>query len=164
MIKHLFALSLGVALPFTLTAAPTVHVEPTNLNGPRVLAEQTQNGVVRDYIEAWQSFSVAFSQNRADLLDPAFVGTARTKLMDTIHQQAGLGIATHYQDLSHDLKIVAYSPEGLSIELEDAVEYDVQIVDHDKSLTTQHVKTRYTVVLTPAETRWRVRIFQSQPE
>ncbi len=164
MTKHLFALCVFLAAPFTLTAAPTVHVEPTNLNGPRVLEEQTQKGVIRDYLEAWQSFSAAFSQNRADLLDPAFVGTASTKLIDTIHQQTSLGIVTHYQDLSHDLKIVAYSPEGLSVELVDTVEYDLQIVDHDKPLSTQRIKTRYTVVLTPAEVRWRVRIFQSQPE
>jgi len=31
-------------------------------------------------------------------------------------------------------------------------------------LATEHVHTRYIVVLTPAELRWRVRIFQASPE
>jgi hypothetical protein len=59
---------------------------------------------------------------------------------------------------------VYYSPEGLSIQLIDNVEYDVEILDHDKVQTTQRVHARYIVVLTPAEVRWRVRVFQAQPE
>jgi hypothetical protein len=62
------------------------------------------------------------------------------------------------------LQILFYSPEGLSIELADTVEYDVQVFDRDKSIGTEQVRTRYIVVLTPTETRWRVRIFQSQSE
>jgi hypothetical protein len=59
---------------------------------------------------------------------------------------------------------VFYSPEGLSIELADTVDYDVQIVDHDKPLTTQRVRTRYLAILTPSEVRWRVRVLQADPE
>jgi hypothetical protein len=33
-----------------------------------------------------------------------------------------------------------------------------------KSLGTQQVTTRYIVVLTPSEVRWRVRIFQAQAQ
>ena len=40
----------------------------------------------------------------------------------------------------------------------------VQILDHDKVQTTQRVNARYIVVLTPAEVRWRVRVFQADPE
>jgi len=106
----------------------------------------------------------AFEQNRADLLDPDFVGTARDKLTDTIQQQANLGIRTHYQDRAHDLQIVFYSPEGLSIELTDKVEYDVQVLDHERVKTIQHLSARYVIVLTPAEVRWRVRVFQAALE
>lgn len=145
-------------------AQASVHVEPTNLQGPRPLQEQTGTAVIRDYLQSWQSLRAAFEQNRADLLDSDFVGTAQEKLTDTIQQQARLGIRTQYVDRAHDLQIVFYSPEGLSIELTDKVEYDVQVLDHDKVTTTQRLSARYIVVLTPAEVRWRVRVFQAVPE
>jgi hypothetical protein len=62
------------------------------------------------------------------------------------------------------VQILFYSPEGLSIELADTVEYDVQLFQDDKSIASQHVRTKYIVVLSPTEVRWRVRIFQSQAE
>lgn len=145
-------------------AQAVVRVEPANLQGPRPLQEQTGKAAIRDYLQSWQSFKAALEQNRADLLDAEFVGTAKDKLTDTIQQQAALGIRTRYQDRAHDLQIVFYSPEGLSVELTDRVEYDVQVLDHDKVKSTQRVRVRYIVVLTPAEVRWRVRVFQAVPE
>jgi len=106
----------------------------------------------------------AFEQNRADLLNTAFVGTAKDKLAATIRQQAALGIHTNYRDRLHDIQIVFYSPEGLSIELLDKVEYDVSLAIGDKDKTAQHVSARYVIVLTPAEVRWRVRVFQTDPK
>jgi hypothetical protein len=103
-------------------------------------------------------------QNRADLLDRDFVGTAKDKLIDTIHDQVTMGISTRYLDQTHDLQIVFYSPEGLSIQLIDNVEYEVQVLDHGKLQTTQKARGRYVVVMTPAEVRWRVRVFQGGPE
>jgi hypothetical protein len=146
------------------SAQAAVLVEPPNLQGPRHLPEQTAAAAIRDYLQSWQSLRAAFEQNRADLLDPDFVGTARDKLTDTIQQQANLGIRTHYQDRAHDLQIVFYSPEGLSIELTDKVEYDVQVLDHERVKTIQHLSARYVIVLTPAEVRWRVRVFQAALE
>jgi len=142
----------------------SVRVEPANLQGPRPLASQTQSAVVRDYLEAWQAMSSALGQNRADLLDADFVGNAREKLGDTVQQQAAAGIRTQYQATSHDIKLTFYSPEGLSVELVDNVEYDVRILDHDKLQAQQHLHARYVVVLTPAEVRWRVRVFQATPD
>jgi hypothetical protein len=52
----------------------------------------------------------------------------------------------------------------LSMQLLDTVEYDVQITDHNKVRATQHVRSRYVAVLTPTEVRWKVRIFQAEPE
>ena len=143
---------------------PAVRVEPSELQGPRPLSEQTGKAVVRDYLLSWQSLKLALEQNRSDLLDPAFVGTAKDKLTEAVQQQAALGIRTRYEDTSHDIKIVFYSPEGLSIELADMVQYDVQVTLHDGVKTTQHVTARYVIVLTPAEVRWRVRVFQAEPE
>lgn len=141
----------------------TVRVEPANLQGPRPLPEQTGTAAIRDYLQSWQSLRVALEQNRTDLLDSSFVGTAKDKIAETIQQQATLGIRTRYQDRSHVIQIVLYSPEGLSIELTDKVVYDVQVLDHDKVKTTQQVSARYVIVLTPAEVRWRVRVFQAAP-
>lgn len=143
---------------------PTVRVEPTDSVGPRSLEMQTKAAVIRDYLQAWGSLSHAFEQNRADILDADFVGVAREKLEDTIREQAKLGIQTRYRDGAHDIQLVFYSPEGLSLQLVDTVEYDVQILDHGKVLTTQHVRARYVAVLTPTEVRWKVRMFQAEPE
>ncbi len=143
---------------------PAVHVEPTDSVGPRTLEKQTETAVIRDYLQAWHSMSGALEQNRAELLDADFIGTAKEKLAGTIQEQAGLGIHTRYRDTSHDLQLVFYSPEGLSIQVIDTVEYDVEVVDHDKVQTTQHVRARYVAVLTPTEVRWKVRVFQAEPE
>ena len=163
--KFLLILVTGFAATSTLAAAQAaVHVEPVNLQGPRHLEAQSQAAVIRDYLRAWKGFSAALEQTRPELLDVDFVGTAKDKLAGTIKQQSELGIHTRYQDRSHDLQILFYSPDGLSIELADKVEYDVQVIDHDKVVTTQRESARYLVVLTPAEVRWKVRVFQSVPE
>ena len=162
-------LALVWCAAFALTSSmradqPTVRLEPTNLPGPRVLNEQTKAAVIRDYLLAWQSARAALQQNRVDLLNRDFVGTAKDKLADTIHDQVTMGISTRYLDQSHDLQIIFYSPEGLSIQLVDNVEYEVQVADHEKTQATQKMQARYVVVMTPAEVRWRVRVFQGGPE
>ena len=143
---------------------PVVRVEATDLVGPRSLEKPTEAAVIRDYLEAWRSLSGALDENRPDLLDRNFVGVAKEKLAGTVGQQAALGIQTRYRDGTHDLRVVFYSPEGLSIQLIDTVEYDLQILDHAKVQTTQHVLARYIAVLTPTEERWKVRVFQAAPE
>jgi hypothetical protein len=153
----------GAAAQFAAAQA-TVKVEPASVDGPRPLADQTAQAVVRDYLESWQGLDAAMDQNRADLLDADFVGGAKDKLAQAIRDQEQAGIHTRYQDRSHDVQIVFYSPEGLSIELTDTVEYDVQLMDHDKAQGTQHVRAHYVVVLTPSESRWRVRVLQSDAE
>lgn len=145
------------------SAQATVRVETTDLQGPRSLQKQTGAAAIRDYLQSWQRFAAALEGNRADLLDEGFVGVAKGKLTDTVRQQVASGIRTHYQDRAHDVRIVFYSPDGLSIELKDTVDYDVQVIDHGKSKMTQRVHAHYIVVLTPTEVRWKVRVFQSVP-
>src|SRR6202040_3218670 len=118
--------------------------------------KQTETAVVRYYLQAWHSFSGALNQNRPDLLNRDFVGAAKDKLTDAIRDQTKLGIQTQYRDTAHDIQLVFYSPEGLSIQLVDTVEYDVQLLDHEKLQTTQHVRARYIAVLTPTEVQWKV--------
>jgi len=161
----LFIIVSAFILPCALWAEqPTVRVEPPSLQGPLPLQQQTASAAIRDYLQSWQSLSGALEQNRIDLLDPDFVGNARNKLADTIHEQARIGIHTRYQNRAHDLRIVFYSPEGISIQLVDNISYDEQVLNHNKVLSTQRVHARYIVVLTPAEARWRVRILQAYPQ
>jgi hypothetical protein len=158
---------LGCIFTVSLLAGsdePAVHVEAADPSSPRELEAQTQEAVVRDYLLAWQTMNRAMQANQPELLDATFVGVAKEKLADTIREQQKLGIQTHYIDRSHDLKLVFYSPEGLSIQLLDTVDYDVQLVDHDKVQATQHVRTRYVAVLSPTEVRWKVRIFQAEAQ
>jgi hypothetical protein len=144
-----------------MTAQPEVTVDISQLKGPRPLEDQTKAAAIRDYLESWQGMNEALEQNQPSLLDEDFIGTARDKLADTIDEQAKAGIQTRYSDRAHHIQFLFYSPEGLSIELIDDAEYDVQILDHDKPVSTVPVSARYIVVLTPAEVRWKVRVMQA---
>lgn len=160
--RRLLAFASALIIPMTAMAGqPSVKIEPAQLMSSRPLEKQTESAVIRDYLESWKSFRAALDQNQPSLLDTDFVGTARDRLASTVEAQAKLGIHTRYQDREHDLQIVFYSPEGLSLQLIDNVVYDQQVLDHEKVLTTTQVRARYVVVLTPSETRWRVRIFQA---
>jgi hypothetical protein len=75
-----------------------------------------------------------------------------------------LSLRTHYQERSHDIKIIFYYPEGLSIQLVDYIQYDVQLLDREKVLATQPVQARYIAVLTPTEVRWKVRVLQAESQ
>jgi hypothetical protein len=144
MIKPEFVLILFLAAPCTLLADQmAVHIEPSNPQGTRLLQKQTADSAIRDYLQSWQSLRSALEQNRPE--------------------QTALGLHTRYQDRAHDLRIDFYSPDGLSIRLIDDVDYDQQAFDHEKILASERVRRRYIVVLTPTEVRWRVRVFQSEP-
>ena len=151
------------ATPSALPAdEPTVRVEAPKPQRSRVLEKQTADAVVRDYLRSWQNMRAALEQNRPGLLDGSFVGAALDKLKGTLQQQADSGMHTSYQDRAHDLQIVFYSPDGLSIQLLDNVAYDQQVFDHGKLLATERVHQRYVVVLTPTEVRWLVRVMQPE--
>jgi predicted PhzF superfamily epimerase YddE/YHI9 len=164
MLKLLLILGTLIAASSLGLAQADVRVELARPLGPGSLEEQTQATAIRDYLQAWHTVSAALESNNPEMLDRDFVGTARDKLAEAIQQQAALGLHTHYQDKSHDIQIVFYSPEKLSIQLTDNVDYEVQVLDHDKIQATQQVHAHYVVVLTPAEVRWRVRVFQAQFE
>jgi hypothetical protein len=164
MIKSLIV--LGCALLLSATAVPdepSVRIEPPQLRGSRPLEPRTQDSVVKDYLESWKSMQQALDRNEAARLDPDFIGDARDKLGQTIASQARAGIHTRYRDRSHDLQIVFYSPEGLSLQMIDDVEYEQQVLDKDKVLGSKTIRQRYVIVLTPSEVRWQVRIFQASP-
>jgi|SRR5258706_196825 len=152
------------AVLFCAAEQPTVKVAPMDSVGPRPMEQQTQSSLVRDYLQAWQSMGSAFGQNRADLLDGYFVGTAKDQLSKTIREQQALGIQAAYRDLSHDLQVVFYSPEGLSVQLVDNVEFEMTVRDNEKTVGTKRIRTRYIAVLTPTESKWKIRVFQGGTE
>jgi hypothetical protein len=156
---------LGLALAMSIACwaqEPSVQVRPPDLHGSRELDPSgvTEKAVIRDYLESWQSMRKALDTNQPSLLSPEFVGTAHDKLADVIAQQTRIGIHTRYVDRSHDLQIVFYSPEGLSIQLIDNVTYDEQVMQGGTVLASQPIRARYLAVLTPTDVRWTVRIFQ----
>jgi hypothetical protein len=162
MLRHSALVCASIILASGMIAAqPEVTVDTSQLKGPRPLEDQTKAAAIRDYLESWQGMNEALEQNQPSLLDEDFIGTARDKLADTIDEQAKAGIQTRYQDRAHHIQFLFYSPEGLSIELIDDAEYDVQVIDHDKPVSTVPVRARYIVVLTPAEVRWKVRVMQA---
>jgi hypothetical protein len=143
--------------------APAIHVDASEV-GPRPLEDQTRSSVVRDYLRAWQDLSRALDENRADLLDASFVGTVKEKLSDTIQQQKEDGVSSRYRPSRHQIHLVFYSPEGMSVQLVDAIDYELEVVNQGKSLGNEHVRARYVAVLTPAEVRWKVRILEAAPQ
>lgn len=153
--------ALGTGLLLRGSEQTSVRVAPMDSVGPRTVEKQTQSSVVRDYLEAWRTMDSALSGNRAELLDEYWVGVARDKLAATIQNQKQAGIQTAYRVHSHDIQVVFYSPEGLSLQLLDNVEYDQEVRDQGKAVGTQRVRARYVAVLTPAESKWKVRILQS---
>lgn len=163
MIRPALAFSAITFLAAMASGQASVQVEPTTFQGPRPLARQTATAVVRDYLEAWQSMSAALQQNRPDLLNQDFVGAAKDKLTATISAQAKQGITTRWVARSHDVQIIFYSPEGLSIQLADNVDYDLELLDHDKVLATAPIHARTIAVLTPTEVRWKVRVLETGP-
>lgn len=156
----LISLLLFPGLAFA-AAPPQVLVDPTVPTAPRPLEPQTEQAAVRDYVQSWEAMDGAFAQNRADLLSADFVGGAMEKLSGTIKEQSAIGIRTQYQDISHNIQFLLYSPEGLSIEFIDEVKYDLQVFDHGHLVATRHEKERYLVMMSPSEVRWRVRVFQA---
>ena len=139
---------------------PAVQVAAMDGVGPRSVEKQTQVSVVRDYLLAWQTLGEATEHNQPALLEGYFVGTAKEKLAATVREQQNLGLQTACRSQTHNIKVVFYSPEGLSIQLVDNVECDMEVRDHEKTVGTRHVRSRYLVVLTPAESSWKVRVFQ----
>jgi len=162
--RFLAAASL-MLMPLSLWAdQAAVHIQPPDLHSPRPLEEQTATSVVRGYLQSWKNFKSAFEQNRADLLNADFVGTALDQLKSTIGEQAAAGITTRYVDQSHDIQIVFYSPDGLSVQLVDKVVYKEQVIKGGKVIASQPIHARFVAVLTPAAARWSVRIFQATRE
>lgn len=129
--------------------------------GPRQMEDSTEKAVARDYGRAWSTMITALSENRADVLDADFVGVALDNLRERVNQQQQSGLHTRYVDRGHQLQAIFYSAEGSAIQLRDTAQFEVQFLDGDKVIHQEQRTENYTVVMTAAENRWKVRVLQA---
>jgi len=141
-------------------AAVNVELNVTDA-GPRAVESLTERGVLRDYRIAWISLAHALEFNALDALSGPFVATAKQSLMDSVASQRRSGLSTRYLNQNHKVEAVYYAPEGDVIELRDAAEYQLQILDGGKLIHDEHVVMHYVVLMTPAADHWVVRQLQA---
>ncbi len=143
-------------------AAPMVSIDTDN-TGPRKVEDSTQKAVTRDYAAAWQDMADALDENRADLLNTSFIGTAREKLAATIAEQRKAGLHQRIIDKGHHVEAVFYSPEGSALELHDSADLELQLLDGSRVVRAEDTTVRYVALLTAAENSWKVRVLEAVP-
>lgn len=156
----------GVPQAAVVGSAPTAPLPRVNLTasrGPREIEDLTRQKILHDYAAAWKTLAAGLEQNRANLLSDYFTGFAKDEFTRTIKEQAGTGIHRHYVDHGHKLEALFYSPYGGVMQLQDNVEFEVQIFDGARLLHSETVTARYLVLMTPAADRWMVRLLQDVP-
>ncbi len=129
--------------------------------GPRAVESLTERGILRDYRIAWISLAHALEFNASDALSGPFVASAKESLMNTVSGQQRSGLSTRYVNQNHKVEAVYYAPEGNVIELHDAADYQLQILDGGKLIHDEHVVMHYVVLMTPAADHWVVRQLQA---
>ncbi len=92
------------------------------------------------------------------------MGTANAWLADGVKGQRRSGLSSRYLNQRHKVEVAFYAPEGDMIELHDTAEYDLQVLDGDKTVHSEHVVLRYVVLMTPGADRWVIRQLQAVPE
>jgi hypothetical protein len=143
--------------------APRVRLNAVSA-GPRELQPETQEAIARSYGQAWEVLRKALAENRAELLDRSFVGGIREQLARAIEQQGQSGIRRRLVDRGHAVDALLYSPEGLSVQLRDRAQLELQILDGETVIHREQVTVHYIAVLTPAEASWKVRVLQAVPK
>ena len=67
-------------------------VELTASRGPRDIEDLTRQKVLHDYAAARQTLAAGLEQNRAELLNDYFTGSAKKEFTQAIAEQIGAGI------------------------------------------------------------------------
>jgi hypothetical protein len=132
--------------------------------GPRAVESETEQVILRDYRFAWTSMAQALEVNTLDPLEGPFVGIAKKELEERIVNQRRAGLSTRYVDQNHKVQAVFYAPEGDVIELHDTAEYQLQVMDGNKSIHDERVVAHYVVLMNPAADRWVIRQLQAVPQ
>jgi len=161
LLTFLLALSLSQIL-MAADASPRVTLDVTKAN-PRTVESLTERAIVRDYKFAWASLSLALEGNNTSPLNGLFAGSADTWLRQLVTSQRYNGVTSRYLNQSHKVEASFYAPEGDVIELHDTAEYDLQILDGNKTVHSEHAVVHYVVLMTPGSDRWVVRQIQAVP-
>jgi hypothetical protein len=155
---------LAAALVASASAQTAPEVKLTvETASPRAVEPLTEHSIARDYAAAWKTLDQASQENSPAALDAYFVGDADAVFRRAIAGQQSSGVKVRYLNQIHNVKAVFYAPEGDVIELQDAAEYQLQVVDDGKVIHDEHVVAQYVVLMTPAADRWVVRQLQSIP-
>jgi hypothetical protein len=167
MLAAAVGVALGLSAGTTAFAAddalPRVELNADHAGG-RAVEELTKKSVARDYAKAWRTLATAMDQNRAELVDGDFVGIEADRLASAIRQQSKAGLHTRYVDRGHKVEVLFYSPEGLSIQLRDIANLEVQVLDGDTVIHREQATRQYISIMTPTEVRWKVRVLQAEPQ
>jgi hypothetical protein len=142
------------------TGTSKVELNADNV-GPRSIEDLTQKSIGRDYGYAWQTMAAALRENRKELLDGYFTGSAKATLAEQIADQKKSGVRVRYSDHGHKLDAIFYSPSGDAMQLRDRAQLEVEIVDGDRVIHREDVILNYLVLMTPGADRWLVRDLQT---
>jgi hypothetical protein len=159
----LFGLALSPLFSVAADSSPQVTLN-TSKAGPRQVESLTERSVLRDYRFAWENLAEAMESDSTAPLNSLFTGTASAWLNNAVSNQRRSGLTSRYLNQSHKLEAVFYAPEGDVIELHDTADYDLQILDGNKTIHNEHVSVRYVVLMTPGADRWVIRQLQSVPQ
>lgn len=141
---------------------PAVQLN-TESNAGRPVEDLTRKSVARDYARAWRTLNQALTQNRAEGLENDFVGVAQEKLAAAVEDQAKAGLHRRYVDHGHKVDVLFYSPDGVSIQLRDTANVELQVLDGDRLIHSEQLTLHYISLMTPTEVRWKVRLLQEIP-
>jgi hypothetical protein len=160
----------GILIAALLTLALPVsaqELQEVKINGSpagREMQDATRQSIARAYARAWETLGDALEQNRADLLDSAFLGTARQNFAQLIRHQEKSGIRQKYIDRGHKIDLLFYSPEGMSVQLRDRAQLEIEVLDGNSVIHRERMTVNYIALLTPTEVTWKVRYLQAVPE
>jgi len=149
---------------YSHAADPPQVVLNTSKVAPRSVESLTERSILRDYKFAWVNLNLALESNSPAPVSGLFAGTAGAWINDAVASQRRTGLSSRYLNQSHKLEAVFYAPEGDVIELHDTADYDLQILDGDKSIHNEHAVVHYVVLMTPGSDRWVIRQLQAVPE
>jgi hypothetical protein len=152
---------LLAALLMLALSANAQELKITGAGSGRDMEDTTRESISRAYARAWETLDQALANNRTDLLDAAFLGKARDHFAQLIQDQQKTGIRQRYIDRGHQVDLLFYSPEGMSVQLRDRAQLEIQTLDGDSVIHREQVTVNYIALLTPTEVTWKVRLLQA---
>ena len=159
------AVILSTGLPFAstvLAAGETVQVRlDASQIEPRGLEQLTGQAIVKTYSNAWKNMEAALEENRPDLIEESFVGYAHDKLRTQVQEQKKSGLSTRYVDHGHQVSATFYSPEGSAVQLQDTTQFEIQLLDGGKVVSSKKITRKYIAVVTVVEDSWKVRVLDA---